>query len=178
MNKVLQKYNLDFFQGIRRAFFYSFWALFCSWTPPAFHKYRVFILNSFGAKLAFDCYLYSSVKIWDPKNLIMGEKSCLGPRVTVYNIAKINVEKFATVSQDTTLCTASHDYEDRDFHLVAGEISIQENAWVAAEAFIGPGVIVEQNSVVAARSVIVNSVKKNTLVAGNPAREIKEIRRK
>jgi putative colanic acid biosynthesis acetyltransferase WcaF len=44
--------------------------------------------------------------------------------------------------------------------------------WIAAEAFVGPGVSVGDNSVVGARAVVVKDVPPNVVFAGNPAKKI------
>jgi putative colanic acid biosynthesis acetyltransferase WcaF len=51
-------------------------------------------------------------------------------------------------------------------------IVIAEEAWVAAEAFIGPGVTVGRAAVVAARAVAVRPVEALSVVAGNPAKPV------
>lgn len=51
---------------------------------------------------------------------------------------------------------------------------IEEQSWVCADAFIGPGVNVGAGAIVAARAVVVKDVAPWTIVAGNPAKFIKE----
>ena len=52
-------------------------------------------------------------------------------------------------------------------------IIIGDRAWVAAEAFIGPGVTVGEGAVVGARAAVFKDVEPWTVVGGNPARVIK-----
>lgn len=176
-NKLLYPYKITLLQSFRRLIFIIFWFIFCRYSPPLFHRYRIFFLNLFGAKIDFSCFVYPSARIWDPVNLFMVNKSCIGPRVNVYNIAKIQLSKNANVSQDTTLCTATHDYEDKNFRLITGEIIINESSWIGAEVFIFPGVTVGKFAVIGARSVVSKSVSNNVLVVGNPGREVKIIRK-
>ena len=51
---------------------------------------------------------------------------------------------------------------------------IGENAWIAAEAYIGPGVTVGVGAVVGARAVAVHDVPAGAVVVGNPARVVSE----
>ena len=53
-----------------------------------------------------------------------------------------------------------------------GRIDIKVNVFVGARALIMPGVTVGENSIVAAGAVVTKNVKANTVVAGNPAKEI------
>ena len=102
----------------------------------------------------------------------MGSGSCLGPGANCYSAANVVLETDSIVSQGAQLCTASHDFRDPDFPLVTGPIVIRRGAWVAAEAFIGPGVEIGASAVVGARSVVTRDVPPGRVVAGNPARDI------
>jgi putative colanic acid biosynthesis acetyltransferase WcaF len=52
-------------------------------------------------------------------------------------------------------------------------VVIEDQAWVATDAFIGPGVTVGQGAVVGARASVFKAVDPWTVVGGNPARFIK-----
>ena len=78
------------------------------------------------------------------------------------------------ISQDTTLCSASHDISDEMFQLVVKPIVIKDYAWVAAEAFVGMGVTIGEGAVVGARAAVFKDVEPWTVVGGNPAKYIKK----
>ena len=148
------------------------WVLLVSWTPPPLHKWRRLILCCFGARIAPTARVYSTAKIWYPPNLVMEDHACLGPFVTCYSMAQIKLGRYATVSQRTHLCAGSHDIEDPGFRVIARPISIGERAWIAAEAFVGPGVTVGEGAVVGARSVLFKDLLPWEICVGNPARVI------
>jgi putative colanic acid biosynthesis acetyltransferase WcaF len=100
----------------------------------------------------------------------MGAESCLAPGVECYNVDVVHLAAGAIVSQRAHLCTASHDFNDADFPLVAAPIRVEEKAWVCAEAFVGPGVTVHEGAVVGARAVVTKNVPAGAIVVGNPAR--------
>jgi putative colanic acid biosynthesis acetyltransferase WcaF len=102
----------------------------------------------------------------------MAAHSCLANYVDCYNVAPIELEEFAVVSQYSYLCSASHDYNSPQFLLTFSPIRIGRNAWVAARAFIGPGVSIEQGAVVGANACVYKDVAAWTVVGGNPARII------
>lgn len=54
-------------------------------------------------------------------------------------------------------------------------VHIKQNAWLGANTTILPGVTVGENAVVAAGAVVSHDVPDNTVVAGVPARVIKQI---
>jgi len=130
-------------------------------------------LKLFGAKIDWTSHVYSSTKIWAPWNLKMGPFSTLGPHVDCYNQGKITIGSNTLISQKTYLCASTHDYTRVDFPLLLKPIIIEDNVWIAADAFIGPGVLISNNVIVAAKSVVVKNVEENCVVGGNPARLIK-----
>jgi putative colanic acid biosynthesis acetyltransferase WcaF len=58
--------------------------------------------------------------------------------------------------------------------LVTAPIRVGEGAWVAACAFVGPGVTIGEGAVVGARAVVTKNVEAWTVVIGNPAKFIKK----
>src|ERR1035437_6490098 len=142
-------------------------------SPKVLHFWRRALLRLFGARLGRGCAVHPSVKLWAPWNLVMGDHACLGPNVDCYNVARIELGEYATVSQYAYLCGATHDYTKLTMPLVPKPIRIGAQAWVAAAAFVGPGITVEEGAVVGARACVVRDVPAWTVVAGNPARVIK-----
>jgi len=98
--------------------------------------------------------------------------SCLAAGVDCYCVDKIVLGHDAVVSQRAFLCTATHDHGELGFRLMTGPVIISENAWVAAEAYIGPGVTVGAGAVAGARAVVVRDVPPGAVVVGNPARVV------
>ncbi len=139
------------------------------WSPVPLHGWRRFLLRTFGATVETGAHPYPDAKVWAPWNLTMKRGSCLGPRSNCYSAGKVYLGEDAIVSQGAHLCGATHDYRNDDFTLLTGSITIEKKAWVAAEAFVGPGVIIHEGAVVGARAVAVKNVAANTVVAGNPA---------
>jgi putative colanic acid biosynthesis acetyltransferase WcaF len=79
----------------------------------------------------------------------------------------------SVVSQDASLCAGTHDHTRADLPLQRPPIHIGSGVWVCAEAFIGPGVTIGNNSVVGARAVVAGDVPAAVVVAGNPAKVVK-----
>jgi putative colanic acid biosynthesis acetyltransferase WcaF len=151
----------------------SYWILFRPFNLGAFRLWRNFVLHLFGAKLHKQTNIYANVKIWAPWNLKMGAYATLGPNVDCYNQGKISIGAHTTISQKVYLCASSHDISDANNNLILKPIEIEDQVWVAADAFIGPGVKIKQGSVVGARSVVFKNVEPWAVVAGNPAKFIK-----
>jgi len=108
----------------------------------------------------------------------MEEYSVIGNGAEIYNLAQVKIGANSIVSQRSYLCTATHDYTKPEFPLYSRPITIGPNAWVAACAFIGPGVTVGEGAVVGACSVVVKDVSPWTVCAVTPCRVIKSRRLK
>ena len=151
------------------------WMLGARWLPRSVGSgWKRWLLRLFGARMADTAVVYSSVRVYLPSNLEMGEHSCLADGVNCYNVDRISLGAFATVSQDSTLCTAGHDISSSAHELVTAPIEIGAQAWVGAEAFVGMGVRIGEGAVVGARGAVFKDVDEWTVVGGNPAKVIKK----
>lgn len=149
------------------------WLALARWTPPPMHAWRRVVLRSFGAQIGEGVRVYGSARIWLPSNLRMEDLSWLGPRTNCYNQGYISIGRRVVISQGAHLCASSHDVNDEHFQLVLRPIRIEENAWVAAEAFVGPGVTIGSGAVLGARAVAVRALDPWTIYSGNPAQPLR-----
>lgn len=132
------------------------------------------LLRMFGAHIDSTAVIYSTAKIFYPANLMMEKYSCLASNVDCYNVVPVRIGANATISQGAYLCTASHDITNPLNPLITAPIVIEDQAWVAADAFVGMGVTVGQGAVVGARAAVFKNVEPWTVVGGNPAKFIKK----
>lgn len=146
--------------------------LFWPKMPRRLSPLRIALLRAFGAQIGRNC-LVGGARIWVPWNLHMGEFSAIGSGAEIYNLAQVRVGANSVISQRAYLCTATHDYTKSDFPLYSRPITIGASAWIAACAFIAPGIKVGEGAVVGACSVVTKDVPPWTVCAGNPCRIIK-----
>jgi len=128
----------------------------------------------FGADIGRQSNIRSSVKIWAPWNLKVGNFSSIGPATDIYNQGKIEIGNRTIISQKTYLCASTHDYNLATFPLITKPIKIGNQVWIAADSFIGPGVQVGDGVIVGARSAVFKNVQPWTIVRGNPAEFVKD----
>jgi putative colanic acid biosynthesis acetyltransferase WcaF len=119
-------------------------------------------------------HIYETVRIAMPWNLRIGDWSALGDRAEIYNLGPVLIGRRVTISQRAHLCAGTHDYTDEAMPLVKKGIRIGDSAWICADAFVGPGVTVEEGAVLAARGVAVKDIPAWKVCGGNPARVIKD----
>lgn len=158
---------------IERALFGCAWALLALWTPAPLHGWRCAILRLFGARVGRGVRIHGSVMVWHPANLVLGDHALIGPRVRLYNQGTVVIGARAVVSQGAHLCASTHRLEDPEFQLVLRPIEVGARAWVAAEAFVGPGVRIGAGAVLGACSVALGDLAEWTVYRGNPAQPVR-----
>jgi|SRR5580693_6391945 putative colanic acid biosynthesis acetyltransferase WcaF len=148
----------------------SIWAL----ASKRVYFLRPALLKLFGASVPLRCLICSGVKVYFPWALTIGRHSAISDRVTFYNLGGITLGNRVVVSQDVYFCGGTHDYTRPNYPLKRLPIHIEDDVWIGAGAFIGPGVRVGQGAVVGARAVVSKDVPPWKVVAGNPARVVKD----
>jgi putative colanic acid biosynthesis acetyltransferase WcaF len=143
-----------------------------AWTPRPLWAWRCAILRLFGANIGKDVHVFPTVKIAVPWNLSIGNYSAIGDGVILYALGPIKIGERATVSQYAHLCAGTHDWRDPTMPLIKAPIVVGDDAWLCANAFIGPGVTIGDRAIVGAAAVTMKDVAPGSIVGGNPAREI------
>ncbi len=149
------------------------WFVFCAWTPKPLNEWRLFWLRVFDAKIDGKPFVHQRARIAIPWNLTLHDHACLGDRANAYSLGEIEIGARATVAQEAYLSTGSHNFEQPGMPLVTAKITIGEDAFVGARAFVMPGVTVGARSIVGACSVVTHDVPENVIVAGNPCKVLR-----
>ncbi len=135
--------------------------------------WRASLLRLFGAKVGCRPVIRRTAQIEVPWNLDMGDHACLGDHCIVYNLGKITIRDRAVISQYAHLCAGSHDYTNPAMPLLRDPIDIGSDAWIAADAFVGPGVTIGDRTILGARASVFKDLPPDVIAGGNPAKVIK-----
>jgi putative colanic acid biosynthesis acetyltransferase WcaF len=169
-NRAATKYTRG--EQIRRIL-WMFGHLLFRLTPRPCFGIRRTILRGFGARVGPKVNVYPSTHIYFPWNLTIGANSSIGEWALIYNLGPVTIGENATISQRAHLCGGTHDYRQPTMPLQKLPITISSNAWICADAFVGPNVRIGEGAIVGARAVVMKDVAPWTIVAGNPAVFIK-----
>ncbi len=180
----MSTYNTDTHTGasfsLKNRLFRLLWGLveilFFRLSPKPMHAWRSFLLRCFGAKVGRGVHVYPMVKIWAPWNLVLEDECGIANGAILYSMGKIVIGKRAVVSQGAHLCSGTHDYTKEGFPLFTLPVYIGDYAWVAAEAFIHPGVTIGEGCVIGARSVVTKNMPPWMVCCGHPCSVKKERR--
>jgi acetyltransferase-like isoleucine patch superfamily enzyme len=108
----------------------------------------------------------------------MGDHVYLNVLCTILDCNEVHIGHHVMIGPSVQIYTAAHHLQAEtriQGWEVAKAIVIEENVWIGGSAILLPGVRIGQNAVVGAGAVVTRSVPANTVVAGNPARVIREI---
>jgi putative colanic acid biosynthesis acetyltransferase WcaF len=170
-NRRARKYSS--FELARRVS-WGFGQVFFRFSPRPCFGWRRFVLRCFGANIGTQVNTYPSTRIHFPWNLAVGAWSAIGEDAFIYNLGLVTLGEKVTVSHRAQLCAGTHDYTQPDLPLLKPPIVIEDQAWICADAFVGPGVLVGEGAIIGARAVVMKNVAPWAIVAGNPATVIKK----
>ena len=110
------------------------------------------------------------------RHITLGKNVFVNHACTFLDLGGITIEDDVQIGPKVNLITENHPLDPADRKsLDLGSILIKRNAWLGAACTILPGTTVGENSVVAAGAVETKDVPDNTVVAGIPAKVVKEI---
>ncbi len=112
------------------------------------------------------------------RNIYLGDFVYLNVLCTILDCNEVRIGNHVMFGPNVQVYCAAHllEAEPRNRGLeVARRIVIEDNVWVGGAAILLPGVTIGRNAVVGAGAVVTHDVAANMVVAGNPARVIREI---
>lgn len=111
------------------------------------------------------------------KNIYAGIDTCPGymPGCYIQGIGKIYIGDYTQISANVGIITANHDLYDTRMHDVKN-VTIGKYCWLGMNVMVLPGVTLGDNTIVGAGSVVTKSfVDGNCVIAGNPAKVVKQL---
>ena len=113
------------------------------------------------------------------KNIRIGKRCWIQQGCTFFDRGGITIGNDVFIAPKVNLITINHDSDPENRSATYGRpIVIEDKVWIGINSTILPGVTVGYGSIVGANSVVTHDVSPYTVVGGNPAKFIKEIRLK
>lgn len=137
------------------------------------NRVKTLILKFFGSKVGKGVVIKPRVNIHFPWKLVIGDNVWIGEEVFILNFEPLILGSNVCISQRAFLCGGNHDYRDKSFRYRNGPIKIREGAWVGAQSFVGPKVIIGEYCVITAGSVVTKDMPADMICRGNPCIPIK-----
>lgn len=76
------------------------------------------------------------------------------------------------MSQRRYLCASDHGYTQPDFPIHNRKITIGDQAWVASDVFVAPGVTLGEGAVIGARSSVFKDMPTGMVCMGYPCKPV------
>ena len=137
-------------------------------TPP----YRKFSLGNYSVVESFAC-INNAVG-----DVLIGDYTRIGLYNTI--IGPVKIGNHVNLAQGITVTALNHNFDDTNKRIdeqgvSTNAVTIEDDVWIGANAVILPGVTIGNHCVVAAGAVVTKDVPPHSLVAGVPAKVIKQI---
>jgi len=121
--------------------------------------------------------VFTSLYINYGKHTKIGKNVFINFNCTFLDLGGITIDDNVLIGPNVSLLSEGHPVSSGDRHsLKVRHIHIKKNAWIGAGATILQGVIIGENSIVAAGAVVSQDVPDNTIVGGIPAKIIRDIK--
>lgn len=177
-NIKIERYNQGWYSRGRNGLIVMIWwfvqATMFRFSLHNMYKWRNFLIRLFGANIGKGVRIRSNAKFTYPWKVSIGDYSWIGDNVQFYSLDEIHIGSNCVVSQESYLCTGSHNIKDPHFGLITKPIVIKDGAWVASDVFVYPGITINEMAVVAARSTVIKDIPANEVHAGSPAKYVKK----
>lgn len=130
-------------------------------------------LHSCGKNTVFDL----NVEIYNPNFISLGKNCSLNEGVIIQSCeeAKVIIGNNVTLSYRCMILTGGLELSNKSNSKIhkSKSVTIEDDVWIGAGCIILPGINIAEGAVIAAGSVVIRDVEKNTIVAGNPAKFLK-----
>ncbi|KAK5137819.1 hypothetical protein LTR08_006587 [Meristemomyces frigidus] len=131
---------------------------------------------------AEDAWVEAPVRIDYGTNVELGDNVFINFNCTILDTCKVTIGARTLLASNVSLFSGTHPLDPDVRNGTKGpelgaEVHIAEDCWIGGNVTIVPGVRIGRGSVVGAGSVVTKDVLPYTVVAGNPARKLKDVTR-
>ena len=107
----------------------------------------------------------------------IGDYCLFSPGVRVSAATKVKIGNSCMFANSAYISDSDwHGIYDRALPVgQSKEVVLEDNVWIGDGAIVSKGVTIGKNSIVGARTVVIKDVPANVVVAGNPAKIVKEL---
>lgn len=132
--------------------------------------------STFICKGNFSLYQGASVYVAPDAILTLHGNSFLNTNSTLNCFCNIELGDGVAISDNVEIQDSDNHFIDGKSDKMSAPIKIEDNVWIGKNAIILKGVTIGKGAIVGAGSVVTKDVPPSTIVAGNPAKVIKQIK--
>lgn len=140
---------------------------------------RYCLLKSLAIHCGDNVLIQQGVYLLNPHRIIIGNNVSIHPMCYIDAKGGIIIGDDVSIAHGTTIMSSTHTFNDLCVPIKNQEIeysntTIEDNVWIGAKSTILAGNTIGQGSIIGANTVVTRDVKDYIIVAGTPARIIKE----
>ena len=148
-------------------------------TRPTELDKRAKMLKEMFAEIGDDCYIEPPLRSnWGGHHVHFGNGVYANFNLTLVDDTHIYVGDYTMIGPNVTIATAGHpilpELREKAYQFNQ-PVHIGRNCWLGAGVIVLPGVIIGDNSVIGAGSVVTKDIPANVVAVGNPCRVLREI---
>ena len=153
------------------------WRLFFKSTMIKLCKKKFYNFD-ITAEIRPGAYVVGCSQISIGKNVVIRPETQLHGETATLEISII-IEDDVLIGSGVHIYVENHNFSDPDTpiyyqgHSQAKKVIIKRGAWIGANVIILPGVEIGKNAIIGAGSVVTKNIPDNVIVAGNPAKLIR-----
>ncbi len=146
--------------------------------PPSLREERMALLRDLFGTMGEDCAVLPPFLCDYGCNIHVGARLFMNFGCIVLDCAAVTIEDDVQIATAVQIITATHPLDPAERTSgweQARPVRIGHRAWIGAGAILLPGVVVGDDSVVGAGAIVTRDVPPGAVVAGNPARIIRQL---
>ena len=131
---------------------------------------------NYGGKITIgdNCFIGPGSRLWSGENITIGSDVLISHNVNIVDTNAHEIDALERAEGYKKLST--HGYPKNKGSIKTDKITIHDLAWISFNVTILKGVTIGKGAIVGANSVVTQNVSEYTIVAGNPAVEVKDLK--
>jgi maltose O-acetyltransferase len=139
------------------------------------HTIRLLLYRTLsGVSVGAHSSIHRRCRFYEPSSVTIGCNSIINRGVLLDGRSSLTIGDNVSVSEEVMLLTLEHDPDSPAFEKRGAPIVVKDRVFVGTRAIILPGVTIGEGAVVAAGAVVTRDVEPYTIVAGVPARFLRQ----
>ncbi|CAH0136811.1 Galactoside O-acetyltransferase [Peribacillus sp. Bi96] len=159
---------------MKKLVFYAFLAILNNFLKGSrFFRIKNFLLRIIGIEVGKGTKIVGPLYINYVSNIKIGNECWIGKNFTIDGNGSVIIGDRCDLAPHITINTGGHHIGDSHRRAGSGlrcNTKIESGTWIGTRVTIVNGADIGESVVVAAGSVVINDIKKNSLVAGVPAK--------
>jgi acetyltransferase-like isoleucine patch superfamily enzyme len=163
--------------------FYNYWLdlkllIINSVSLLPFWSIRRLVFAASGVKLGKGSIIHTGCKVFEPKNIIIGQDTKIGDSAFLDGREKLQIGDHVDIASEVMIYNSEHDLESDYFEAKSEPVTIGDYVFIGPRAIVLPGTSIGRGAIIAAGAVVTKDVPDFAIVGGIPARVIGERKNK